>query len=121
MKHISPKNLMTILILIPVIIFIKLVQGFPWWSFVIPVLLLGLLVTLKKWKIACFGVGFLSGFIAWSGALVFFHQYYDGVLLERINYGKILIPVVSGLLGGILTGLALVLGKLLVSRKSSAV
>ncbi|RBL90513.1 hypothetical protein [Chitinophaga flava] len=112
-------NIKTLLILLPVVAGIGLITVIPWWGFTIPVMVTGMIVTLKKWKIASFPIGFLAGFIAWLGAGVYFHTVYQGNIINRFaTHSDIIILLVIALTGGLLTGLALYAGKSLVYRKS---
>jgi hypothetical protein len=112
MKKSAAINIKTALLLFPVIVLTKLVDSLPWWSFVIPVLALGIIITLKKWNVSCFIVGFLTGFLIWAGASLYFDVKYDGVFLDRLGImPKLIILLGSGMIGGVLTGLALFIGR----------
>ena len=114
----SADNLKTILLLLLIITATRLTGGIPWWSFVIPVLLLGIIITLKGWKVASFLIGFSAGFIVWLGAGLYFHAVYNGNILDRFApHSGIIILLIAALMGGLLTGLALYTGKAIVHRK----
>ena len=113
-------NIRTALLLFPLIILVKMVGQFPWWSFVIPVVGIGMLITLWKWKVSCFATGFLTGFTIWCGANLMFHHYYDGIFLNKFGLSiSILFFIVSGLIGGSLTGLALFTGRFIVMDRKA--
>ena len=97
------------------IIITGMLPGLPWWSFVIPVMVLGFVMALKKWPIPAFIVGFTGGFITWLGAGIFFDTVYAGALLEKLallfNLPKFLLMIGAGCIAGVLSGLALHTGK----------
>jgi hypothetical protein len=114
-------NLKTIAILIPAIILIKLIDALPWWSFIIPVLSLGIATGVMQWRVSGFLIGFLCGFFIWLGGNLYFHFAYNGQLLEKIGTApKIIVLLVSGLVGGLLTGLALYTGRSIAINKKAA-
>jgi hypothetical protein len=103
-----------------IIIGTKMFSVIPWWGFVIPVFLFGMMTAVKQWEIPALFLGFLAGFIIWFGANLFFHLSYDGIILNRIGIGVgILILFFSGLIGGLLTALAFYTGKSLVGNKQA--
>lgn len=103
------------LILLVIIIFTKMIDSLPWWSFVIPVSLVGLLSTFLRWKIPVFTVGFSVGFIVWFGANFYFDVVNGGIILEKVGavlaVPKIVVLFASGIIGGIMTWLALYIGQ----------
>lgn len=114
-------NLKMIAILIPAIILIKLIDALPWWSFIVVVMSLGIATGVKQWKISAFLIGFLCGFMIWLGGNLYFHFAYQGELLERIGTApRIIVLLVSGLMGGVLTGLALYTGRAIAVNKKAA-
>lgn len=123
MKKKTRDNIKTAFILIPVIILTRLISTLPWWIFVIPVLALGVIVTLKKWEISGFSIGWLCGFLIWIGANLFFDTMLDGDILFKIglllSVPKIIVLLVSGIIGGLLTGLALYTGKAAVYKQEA--
>jgi hypothetical protein len=121
MKQPISHNLKTIAILIPVILLIKLIDALPWWSFIVAVMALGIITSINQWKVSGFLIGFLCGFVIWLGGNLYFHFTYDGQLLERIGTApKIIVLLVSGLIGGLLTGLALYTGRSIATNKKAA-
>lgn len=106
------------LILLVVIVAMCMMDSLPWWSFVIPVLIVGIVVTARKWGAAGFMAGFIPGFIAWSGAGFWFNAIYNGIVLNRIGgllgVPRIVILIIPGVIGGALAGLALYVGKCVV-------
>jgi hypothetical protein len=123
MKKKTRDNIKTALLLIPLIILTRLIDTLPWWIFVIPVLALGVTITLKKWEISSFSVGWLCGFLIWIGANLYFDQMLDGDILTKIgrllSVPKIVVLLVSGIIGGLLTGLALYTGKAAVYKREA--
>lgn len=114
-------NLKTIAILIPAIILIKLVDALPWWSFIVGVMALGIITGLQQWKVSAFFIGFMCGFLIWLGGNLYFHAAYHGQLLDRIGTApKLIVLLVSGLIGGVLTGLALYTGRSVAVNKKAA-
>jgi len=113
-------NLKTAGLLVPLILLVKLVPALPWWAFLVPVLALGIFSGMQRWQASLFLVGFFSGFAIWLGGNVFFHLLYQGHLLERIGAGpSVVVLLVSGLLGGVLTGLALYTGRAMVVNQKA--
>lgn len=125
MKKKTRDNIKTALLLIPLIILTRLIDALPWWAFVIPVLALGVIITLKKWEFSGFSVGWLSGFLIWICANLYFDKMLDGDILTKIglllSVPKIVVLLVSGIIGGLLTGLALYTGKAAVYKTDSSV
>jgi hypothetical protein len=109
-KNLDP--LKTLLLLFLVIVAVKMIAALPWWSFVIPVILLGMFITARKWKVRTFTTGFLAGFLLWAGANLYFHLSFSGIILGRIEAGpRVLVLLLSGVVGGLLTGFALYTGR----------
>jgi hypothetical protein len=108
-------------IVIPIILLARISIGEPWWLFVIPVLLIGVFITYRKWQIDSFIVGFLSGFIVWLGANIYFHLTFHDLVLAKVgsllSVPEAAIIFFSGLIGGLLTGLALYTGKIMVYKR----
>jgi len=105
----------SILILIPIIIITGLIDRLPWWSFVVPVFIVGLLIGYLQWNIPTFTVGFLAGFIVWVGVNMFYDVTGNGIALKKIadvfSIPKAVVLLMAGLIGGLQTGLALFTGK----------
>jgi hypothetical protein len=103
------------LIIIILVVLIRMIGILPWWSFVIPVIILGMVITFRAWHVSGFIVGFLSGLITWIGVNLYFDLTSNGIILNRIGLllmmPKIIVILISGLIGGILTGLALYTGQ----------
>jgi hypothetical protein len=113
-------SIKTISLLSGMIILVRLIPLIPWWTFVIPVIIAGMLVTHWKWQVSCFAAGFIAGFITWLGAGLYFHLSYQGLLFSRFGAGpQTGLFLVSALTGGILTGLAFYTGKTIVYRKTA--
>lgn len=115
-------NIKTVILLLAIVIGTGMIESIPWWSFVVPVLALGVVITIRKWKTSFFLMGFLSGFLAWFGASLYYHASFNGTVFNRFGEApKMALLVVSGLIGGILTGLALYTGKAIVFDKTAEV
>jgi hypothetical protein len=115
MKKNAFYNIKTMLIIIILVVLIRMIGILPWWSFVIPVIILGMVITFRAWHVSGFIVGFLSGLITWIGVNLYFDLTSNGIILNRIGLllmmPKIIVILISGLIGGILTGLALYTGQ----------
>lgn len=116
------QSLVTLGILFLIIIPVKLIPEIPWWGFIIPVFLLGLLLKYLNFTILYFFVGFLAGFIIWAGFSIYFDIVYSGAMLQKlggvISVSRSVVILISGFLGGLLSGLALFAGQyLLISKK----
>ncbi|HEX9508906.1 MAG TPA: hypothetical protein VF939_00380 [Puia sp.] len=121
MNKYQKENLKTIFLALAVILLTGLPDLFPWWTFLIPVLALGAIVTLRKWQVSAFSTGFAAGFIVWFGANMYFSYHYHDIILRKIgsmlNAPRIAVLLMAGVIGGLLTGLALYTGKAIVSKK----
>ena len=121
MKKNTRDTIKVILLIIPLEIFTKKIEYFPWWSFVIPVLIFGMVITIRNWHFSSFTAGFLSGFLTWFGANLYFDLTLNGIVLDKIglllSVPKIIVLLISGLIGGLLTGLALYSGKAIAFKK----
>lgn len=87
----------------------------PWWSIAIPGLIFGYWFNLKA--MPSFGWGFLALFLLWGGQALYIHLSNDAILSSRIaemlSLGSpILVVVITGLLGGLVSGLATLTGAL---------
>jgi hypothetical protein len=116
-------NIKSILIIIILVVLTSIIGSLPWWSFVIPVLILGMIITFRKWNVSTFPIGFLSGFIIWFGGNLYFNSMSMGIILTKIallfTVPKIVVLLISGLIGGLLTGLALYAGKNIINHLKS--
>lgn len=88
----------------------------PWWSIAIPGLIFGYLFNEKAG--ASFGWGFLGLFILWGGQAIYIHFANDAILSTRIAEmlqvgSPWLVILVTGVLGGLVSGLATLTGTLL--------
>jgi hypothetical protein len=115
------KKSITFAILFVVLIFMGSLNFVPWWSFSVPVFLLGVFLPLKKWKVFPFLWGFIAGFMAWLSSTIYFEIIYDGKIMKSVaNVMKIkpyLLHPAIGLIGGLLTGLGVYSGYLLRNGK----
>ncbi len=88
----------------------------PWWSIAIPGLILGYQFNPKAG--AAFGWGFLALFLLWGGQALYIHFANDGILSTRIAEmlgvgSPYLVILITGILGGLVSGLATLTGTLL--------
>lgn len=111
------KTLVCLLLLMPLAMMIK---GIPWYSFLIVVSLFGFIITILKWKVTAFSIGFLSGLLVWIGANIYYHIIFGGTVFEKLAkvmfIPQFVVFLLSGVIGGLLTGLALYTGQSAVKR-----
>jgi hypothetical protein len=92
----------------------------PWFTFVIPLNILGIIFGLKN-KDNLFTIGFLAGFITWFSLNYIYFLNSNGVLLHKtsslVQSRPIYILLLSGLIGGVLSGLSLYTGSLFINQK----
>ena len=121
MRKKLPDSIKTMLIILVLITGTDLFEQLPWWSFVLPVLVLGVIAGLRHWQFSGFITGFIPGFIIWSGANSYFDLRLHGGVLNKlgvlINFPEIVVIIIAGLIGGVLTGLVLYTGKCLSGRE----
>lgn len=115
MKKSTLDNIKAFVCLIPLILLVRMTDRIPWWSFVIAVGIFGIITAIKKWQVAAFGIGFLAGLVVWIGASIYFHITLGGAVFNKIGVvlsvpGPVVV-LLSGLIGGLLTGLALYTGR----------
>ena len=92
----------------------------PWWSIAIPGLIFGFQFKKKGWE--SFGWGFLALFLLWGGQALYIHFANDGILSTRIAEllgveNPYIVILITGILGGIVSGLATLTGSLFSSSK----
>lgn len=92
----------------------------PWWGIAITGLILGF--QLKPTSGKAFGIGFLALFLLWGGQAFYIHVANDGILSTRIaemlSVGSpILVVLITGLVGGLVSGLAVLSGSLINNKK----
>ncbi|MFD2787218.1 hypothetical protein [Hymenobacter rubripertinctus] len=89
-----------------------------------PLFLFGVVINYLEWRVASFFVGFVAGFIVWTGANVYYDIQYDGLVLQKVallfSLPKFVVFLIAGMLGGLLSGLALYSGKGLFSYQSAS-
>lgn len=114
---------MALVILIIVVVTMGTLDFVPWWSFLVPVFLLGVLLPLQKWKVNTFSWGFIAGFIVWVLSSAYFEIAYQGEIMQSIakiiGINSFWLRLAIGVIGGLLTGLGLYSGYLL--RKGNEV
>lgn len=87
----------------------------PWWSIAISGLIFGYGFNQKA--LPSFGWGFLALFLLWGGQALYIHLANDAILSSRIaemlSVGSpILVVLITGSLGGLVSGLATLTGSL---------
>ena len=121
MKNRRSDNIKTILLTVVILLLTRIIGSLPWWSFVVPVTIFGVVITIKKWEVSGFAAGFAAGFLTWLGANLFFDLSSNGIVLTRIglliSVPKIVVLLISGMIGGLLTGLALHTGQSIVAEE----
>ena len=114
MKARPIQNILVIVICSIVLVLFGNIEFLPWWSFLLPVMILGYAFSLLKWNLNAFILGFASGFLIWSGGNFLFDVQYNGFILSKLanllGGAKILLLLGSGLIGGVITGLAMYVG-----------
>jgi hypothetical protein len=107
-------NLIVLTLCIVLICLIAQVSILPWWTFVIPVGVLGAIYAYNGWKISAFPTGVLAGFLVWCGGELYYDITGKGLALDSIAQliavPKIVVMVAAGILGGLLNGTALLAG-----------
>lgn len=111
------KKIIVFILLIGTSLSVNLMYNLPWWSFLIPIFILGLILPLKKWNIQAFMYGFTAGALVWISATLYFENKYTGEIIftisEIIETPIVILYAAIGLMGGILTGLSFYAGYLL--------
>ncbi|MFT5822322.1 MAG: hypothetical protein ACI8ZM_003578 [Crocinitomix sp.] len=111
------KNIGVFILLIAVSFSVNTIHSLPWWSFVVPIFLLGLILPLAKWNVHAFIWSFFAGAVVWVSATLYFENIYKGEIIltisEIIEMPLLVLYIAIGLMGGILTGLAFYAGFLL--------
>ena len=113
-KFLNKLKTLTLIMVFTVIT--SLIPNLPWWTFLIPIGLIGIFVNIKQWQIRTFWLGFLAGFIIWFAANYYFDATSNGLVLSKVGnllfVPKIVVLIISGIIGGLCSGLALTAGKL---------
>ncbi len=92
----------------------------PWWSIAIPGLVFG--YQFKKISWVSFGWGFLAVFVLWGGQALYIHFANERILSTRIAEmlgvgSSYLVILITGVLGGLVSGLATLTGSLFNRKK----
>jgi hypothetical protein len=87
----------------------------PWWSIAVPGLIFGYLLDEKA--LTSFGWGFLALFLLWGGQSLYIHFANDAILSTRIaemlSVGSpLLVVLITGIIGGLVSGSATLTGSL---------
>jgi hypothetical protein len=114
-------NLKAIVFTIIVICISLTFQSLPWWSFAVPVVGVGIILAYLKWPVSGFTPGFWAGFIIWSLSSLYFDLTGNGIVLGKLAQmfysNKLLLILASGLIGGLLSGLATYAGMRMFTHK----
>jgi hypothetical protein len=120
MKKDPLHSIVAIVIAVILVCSLMSVAALPWWSFVIPQILIGVTLKLLRWRVSGFAVGFWSGFIAWLGPSIVFLSG-EGLMLGKfaalVSVNRFLVLLASGFIGGIVSGIAIYCGTQLVGTK----
>jgi len=86
----------------------------PWWSFIVPLFALGAIASYNGHKAAFFRIGFLAGIFVWLVLISWYNYIYLGDTLSLIGafigMHKTVVILLSSLIGGLLSGLAIYAG-----------
>ena len=100
---------------------IQMIDVLPWWSFCAVLFLLGIILPNIKWKHPSFLIGFISGFSVWVGMDLYYESVYEGAIMSDISiiFGipYILILLIIGCIGGVLSALSFYSGSLVLQQK----
>lgn len=111
------KKFLTLVIVLFLSTAVQMITSIPWWSFLVLLFILGVVIPFEKWKISSFLLGFASGFLAWLLSTLYFEAIYKGEILNAVSkmiaVPYFLLCIIIGLIGGILSGLAFYSGFLL--------
>jgi hypothetical protein len=125
MKRKTLDNIKAFFLITLLIILTRRVDILPWWSFVIPVLILGSVTGFRKWEVAGFFIGFSAGFAIWFGASIYFNMSLGPVILDKVSVlfsvSKGIVLLLSGIMGGLLTGLAFYTGNNIAAREKTII
>lgn len=88
----------------------------PWWSIALPGLIFGYGFNQKA--LPSFAWGFLALFLLWGGQALYIHYANDGILSTRIAEmltigSPLLVVLITGIIGGLVSGLAALTGSLI--------
>ncbi len=114
------KKTITLTIIILASVLTQLITFLPWWSFLVPVALLGFFLPLEEWRISSFLYGLFAGFLTWIVSTFYFETAYEGKILIKLTgtgAAYYIFYFIIGLIGGLLSGLAFYTGFLLRKAK----
>ncbi|NOQ70401.1 MAG: hypothetical protein GQ574_00240 [Crocinitomix sp.] len=118
------KKITLILITLIVSVAIQFIEVLPWWSFAAALVLLGVLLPFKKWKMSPVIAGIISGFLTWAGGLLFFTWYYEGNIIgkvaEALGFSQFMILLIAGVICALISALALLVGAKLREGKDNS-
>jgi hypothetical protein len=115
MKRKFMQGILVVVVAGLIMVLAGIVGALPWWSFLVPVMLLGYLLTLLKLELNAFALGFMAGFLIWFGGNLLFNLTYNGLILSKLSnllsVPTLLLLLVAGIIGGVLSGLAMYVGQ----------
>lgn len=115
------KTIIYILAIAVVCTLFQSLTALPWFTFVIPCFFIGVYMGKKEVNKIPFFTGFLAGFLVWAGATIFFEARFGGTSLNVVSglfgFNKAITLIIIGLVGAILTGLAVLSGYMLFKKE----
>lgn len=96
---------------------VQMVNFLPWWSFLCLVFFLGIILPVKKARFSVFLLGFFAGATSWILPMFYYQFRYSGeimsVFADCLDIHLVALMICIGILGGLISGLALYSGFLL--------
>ena len=93
---------------------VSIIPIIPWWSYVVPIFVLGIIFRRLNWDIPGFVLGFISGFVTWLATYIYLRAIYNGIILgklaELLTIPAFVIVLIACTINGIVSGLALYSG-----------
>ncbi|QIH33428.1 hypothetical protein [Sphingobacterium sp. DR205] len=115
MKKNRKKQIVILIIIIIIELLVGRIDTLPWWFFVVPVMIFGIFIAYRKVNIGTFTTGFIAGFVVWYLGNIYYDISGSGLMLKRMAdllfVPKTIFLLATGLIGGVMTGLALYTGK----------
>jgi hypothetical protein len=116
----NSQNIKAFCFIVVLTMLVGLINGIPWWSFAVVVVAFGAFAAFKNWRISVFPVGFFSGMLVWAGLNLYYHLVYGGSAFKKIgmliSLNDWLVYIIAGVIGGLLTVLALYSGVSMVRK-----
>lgn len=116
----NPDNIKAFVLIVIFTMLAGIINGIPWWTFAVVVVAFGAFAASRNWKISVFPVGFFSGMLVWAGLNLYYHLIYGGSAFKKIgmliSLNEWLVFVIAGIIGGLITVLALYSGVSMVRK-----